>query len=438
MPVKTTSRSGVHYWLLALDAHGHERTDDPDGPISRRLIEILEKGSVTDVFILSHGWQADVSAAHQQYDRWIEAMVRCTKDIELMQQVRYKYRPLIIGIHWPSLPWGGEEFETATCSFASPAHDPAQDLIDQYAAKLAETSAARAALKTIISAAIEDIAPENLSAEVREAYLALDREASLRSDGEGADPGADREPFDPDAIYRGAQQSVSFGGADLGGLIAPLRALSFWKMKDRALTFGESAGHRLLFEMQVHCTETVRFHLMGHSFGCIVMSAMLAGPPGGVGVPRSVHSLALVQGALSHWSYCTDIPVAKGRPGYFRPIIEQHRISGAIVTTSSARDTAVGRFYPLGAGARGDVMFAPGTLPKYGAMGAFGARGPGLNVEDMEMGPADCHYQFRPGIVYNLESTRYIARGGGCSGAHNDIAHAEVAHAVWASARGAS
>ena len=37
-------------------------------------------------------------------------------------------------------------------------------------------------------------------------------------------------------------------------------------------------------------------------------------------------------------------------------------------------------------------------------------------------------------FVYNLESSRYIREGGGLSGAHNDIARPEVAHAVWQAA----
>ena len=156
----------------------------------------------------------------------------------------------------------------------------------------------------------------------------------------------------------------------------PLRVLSFWKMKDRGRRFGETGGRSLLDELQRVTSETVRFHLMGHSFGCIVVSAMLAGP-GGRALARPVHSAALLQGAFSLWSYCSDIPVARGRPGYFHSVVEGGRVAGPIITSQSTFDTAVGRFYPLGAGAARQVDFAPGQLPKYGAVGAFGLRGPG-------------------------------------------------------------
>jgi hypothetical protein len=56
-------------------------------------------------------------------------------------------------------------------------------------------------------------------------------------------------------------------------------------------------------------------------------------------------------------------------------------------------------------------------------------------VEDLAILPADAAYRFKPGWVYNIESSRVICRGEGSSGAHSDIAHPEVAHAVWEAAR---
>ena len=177
----------------------------------------------------------------------------------------------------------------------------------------------------------------------------------------------------------------------------------------------------------------VRFHLAGHSFGCIVVSATLLGRPDGA-VLRPVQSVALLQGALSHWSYCDDIPSARGQAGYFHRIVAEGRVRGPIVVTLSEWDSAVGRLYPIGAGAKRRVSFAPGELPKYGALGAFGARGPGLEIVDQEMLPADADYHFEPGCIYNLESSRFIRHGDGLSGAHSDIAGVEVAHAVWQAA----
>jgi len=110
-------------------------------------------------------------------------------------------------------------------------------------------------------------------------------------------------------------------------------------------------------------------------------------------------------------------------------------IAGPIITTQSEFDTAVGRFYPLGAGIRQQVAFVPGELPTYGGLGTFGARGPGLEIVDLKMLPADGSYPFEPGVIYNLESSQFIREGGGPSGAHGDILRPEVAHAVWEAVR---
>jgi hypothetical protein len=315
--------------------------------------------------------------------------------------------------------------------------NPVEALIEQAAERIADTPAARAALRTIFTAAGEDIAPSTLPPEVRMAYEVLDREAALGDEGVAAAPGADREPFDPELYYRAAQQDpISFGAFGTGGILSLLQQLSFWKMKDRARQFGETGGFELLTALQQAVPEerNVRFHLMGHSFGCIVMSATLGGPGGRGALVRRVDSVALVQGALSLWSFCSAIPMTPGLAGYFASVVADHKVAGPLLTTQSEFDTAVGELYPCAAGVARQVVFAPSELPKYGAVGAFGIRGPGPDVLDLEMLPASGTYKFAPGKIYNLESSRYIREGGGLSGAHSDIAHAEVAHAVWQAA----
>ena len=433
MPTQSTP-GGIPYHLIAFDAEGRERTDDPSGTMSKNVLAALRSEPVTDVFILSHGWQGDLPSALRQYDRWIDAMGACAADRAAIAKARPGFHPLIVGLHWPSLAWGDEELSGGNVSFGAPGASPVDDLVEKYAARLADTVPARAALRTVIEAALNDIAPDSLPPEVRAAYVALNTEAGLGSGGEGAQPGADREPFNPDRVYEAEQQGVSFCWPSLGGLLAPLRTLSFWKMKDRAKSFGENAGFHFLTQIQQTVGANVRVHLMGHSFGCIVVSSTLAGPGGNGQLVRPVNTLALIQGALSLWSFCSEIPSKPGCPGFFRSIVDGGKVSGPIITTISAKDTAVGRYYPIAAGARGDVQFAPGELPKYGGVGSFGARGPGLNIVDLDMQPAAAAYQFAPGQIYNIESTRYICDGGGTSGAHSDIAKPEVAHAFWSAA----
>jgi hypothetical protein len=445
MPIRIVPGFGLTYYLVCVDSTGAERLDDPDGVNGRmipRITEVLAGEPYTDVFLMSHGWMGDVPAAIRQYDRWIGAMATCKDDLARASQVRPGFKPLLVGFHWPSLPYGDEEMAAGSgTSFSTPGVGGAAGtdtalLIEAYADRIAGTPAARKALETIFAAAAIDTAPPELSRDVADAYRVLDREAGLGAGGPASGPGGDREPFDPDAAYQTAleESEVSFGSFGLGPVLSILQNLSFFKMKDRARLIGETSVHMLLATLQDAAKKSgrdVRFHLMGHSFGCIVMSAALAGPPGKA-TADPVHSGFLAQGAVSFWSYCTDIPHAKGNPGYFRSIIDARRVTGALVTTQSEHDTAVCKMYPLAVGVHGDVAFAPGDFPKYGALGAFGARGPGVNAVDLKMLDSNQPYSFERGNIYNIESSKYIAEMQSLgSGAHNDIAHPQVAHAMW-------
>lgn len=436
MTIETVTGSDVQYYLVSYDKDGKERADDPDAPggtLSGVVKETLASQPITDVFFMSHGWKGDVPAAKEQYDKWIGAMLECHADRERVRQVRPGFRPLLVGLHWPSLPWGAESLEASAASFA-PGQSPIEAWVDDAADKLADSDRAKAALRTIFTAALDDISPPALPEEVVDAYKVLQEEAGLVAEGSAGAPGADAESFDPEQRYQDELSDVaSFGGVPgVGGLLSVLRQLSFWKMKDRARSFGESGAATLLRELQgLAGAREVRFHLMGHSFGCIAVSATVAGAGGDAALVKPVHTMFLVQGALSLWAYCSDIPVAKGKSGYFNSVVRRQKVTGPIVTTQSEHDTAVGRLYPLAAGLKRQVVFAPGAFPKYGALGSFGARGPGVSVVDAKMLPSDGSYGFVGGRTYNLESSHVIREGEGLSGAHSDIARPEVAHALW-------
>lgn len=218
----------------------------------------------------------------------------------------------------------------------------------------------------------------------------------------------------------------------------PLRQLSFWAMKDRARRIGESGVHDLLVTLQ-QAAPRARFHLMGHSFGCIVVSAAITGRLGhgdtASRLPRPVHSLFLVQGALSLWSFAQAIPYPPGAPGYFRPIgVAPALVSGPVVTTRSTFDRAVGTFFPLAARLGHDRLLG-GELPEFGAAGAFGLQGlPAGQTADLPVLNADARYGFDAGRTYNIDASTVICHGRGPSGAHCDIAHPEIAHIFWQAA----
>ena len=437
MPVHTVPQTETTYYLIAYDRDGAERPEE-GRRLSDEVVTTVTEEPVTDVIILSHGWNGDLRSARSQYDRWIASMLDCADDRARAASTAAGFRPLIVGLHWPSMAWGDEELGGASfaAGSASEAGGPrtVDELVDAYADRLVGTPAAREAIRTIVDAALVDVAPATLPPDVRAAYETLDRETGQQALGDGAAPGDDREPFDPEQTYQAAlleEQVTAYGLAGLGGLLAPLRTLTFWQMKRRACRFGETGAAGLLRRLQasVPVGRLVRFHLMGHSFGCIVVSACVVGDR--AEEPATVDSLSLVQGALSLWSYSPEIPMVPGRAGYFHELVAQRLVRGPVVVTMSQHDRAVGSFYPLGAGIARQVEYLPGQLPKYGGIGAFGARGRLPEVEDLSVGQAHEQYDFRGGVVYNVDCSRVIANGSGPSGAHSDICHPEVAHLVW-------
>ena len=82
---------------IRMDQRAHERTHPAAGRSS---------GPPNHIFFFSHGWQGDVPAAIAQYNRWIKALTDLPAD---MATIGADFKPLWIGLHWPSLPWGDDE-----------------------------------------------------------------------------------------------------------------------------------------------------------------------------------------------------------------------------------------------------------------------------------------------------------------------------------------
>lgn len=500
MPLRHIDEANVDYYLVLFDADGNERQEQDGSLLSTTLKEAVRDG-VTDVFFSSHGWKGDIPAAISQYNSWIGAMAAQTGDLARARALDPDFKALIIGVHWPSLPWGTEnvgaallddtEDESATegqDEFAAEGQAEHAELVDRYAKRIADTPAARTALATILDSADDDqvlaqLAKGELPPYLASAYQTLFGEAGLGLGGATAAPGSDQRAFSPldiitewtSAAAKQAQQDPGehpgVGGQPTVGsqpgaggqpglldddegqpgllaggfvhnakdaLLMPVRQMSFWAMKHRARTVGETGVHALLAELQKSAPDA-RFHLMGHSFGCIVVSAAVAGPLDNGTVtsrlPRPVHSLFLAQGALSLWSFAMSIPYPPEMPGYFRPIGGPPAlVQGPIVTTRSTFDHAVGTFFPLGA-KLGDERLLDDELPEFGGVGAFGIRGTSATTtHDMPVLSASANYGFDAGHIYNIDASTVICHGNWPSGAHSDIAHPQIAHVFWQAA----
>ncbi len=422
------------YTLVVYDENGNEQHDQHGDLGSAKAVNRMQQEASTDVFLMSHGWHGDVPSALDQYNRWTDAMLANGDDLTRLSTLRPGFKPFLLGVHWPSLPWGDEH---AIASFALDPAASAFDPVADYAKRLGDTPQIRAAVQRVFSAIGAATNSASMPPELEQAYLDLDKAVGLGATGVGGSPGDDREPFNPKAVLAAARNShgrgASFGAFSLGGLLEPLRVLSFWKMKDRARTIGEGAGFNLLHTLQQAAGGNVRFHLMGHSFGCILVSAILAGPRPGTIPNAPVQSLVLVEGAFSLWAYALTIPPAPGVTGYFNQVVSSKRVTGPIVAVKSAFDRAVGIFYPLAAAPAQQVSFDM-QLPLFGGVGTFGLQG--LEHKDLTtMLPTSAQYGFQSGQVYNIESSNIIKDvSNAIAGAHSDISHPEVGHVIWQAA----
>ena len=464
MPLRHVGNTEAEYYLVLFDADGNERREADESLLSQRLGEDIQDG-VTDVFFASHGWKGDIPAAIRQYDSWVGTMAAQDRDRALARERYPGFKAMAVCVHWPSLPWGVEDAGAALLDdvdeFAAEQELSNGELVDMYAARIANTDAARSALAVILAGADDpetarQVAKSQLTPDLEAAYQTLFDEAGLSLGGPAAAPGLDHQNFTPATTIStwlpAAQNqpapafspepqpgllSDGFRGAVRDALLMPVRQLSFWAMKHRARQVGETGVHTLLAGLQQAAPGT-RYHLMGHSFGCIVVSAAIAGPitQGAITsrLPRPVNSLFLAQGALSLWSFAERLPFPPNPPGYFRPIdLAPALVSGPIVATRSHYDRAVGTFFPLGATAGNELLLGDGAdLPLYGGVGTFGIQGAGGLDQPLLGAAAD--YRFQRGAIYNIDASEVIRHGGGASGAHSDISHAEIAHAFWQAA----
>ncbi len=441
MPFRQSPSTHTPYTIVAFDKSGAERRDDPDGTngvISARVLAELAQNAPTDVFVFSHGWRGDIAAAVDQYNRWIDAMANLSADAVRMGS---SFRPAWIGLHWPSEPWGEEELggggAFATDASAPPAIAPS-NLLETYLDRLDLTQSLRARelMGIIFRENRVNAGAVVLPQSVADAYTELAALLDYSSGPAGSDPASDNVEYSAEAAFEAMNSTgVAFAGGFVGGLLGPLRQLSFWTMKKRARTVGEGGMHQFVGQLQ-QSASTARIHLMGHSFGCIVVSSICNGPKGTTALSRPIDSLALVQGALSLWAYADAIPSTGGR-GYFNGMMRRPGVKGPIITTRSVHDTAVGVFYPAAVSLiLQDPSFAINpTLIKWGGIGTFGIQG-FTGAMDLPMQPETADYHFEPGKLYNLEASKFIKKMQGASGAHSDIDGPQVAHAIWQAAYG--
>lgn len=416
---------------------------DKDGRLERPVA--LPNG-VTDLFVVSHGWNNNAEEARGLYTRLFTNFVAVAQANDLAGRT-----PAIIGVIWPSKafdelvavaeapggPSGGaslggsdaasqgaleEKLDRMKALFTSTAERQTLDEARALVPDLEDKASARRAfvdkIRSLLDPAAanrEDASDTFFKEDGNELMknLKLD-EADLEGDLQAAGGGASMMPgggASAVGVISGAAGITSFLSGFKAAAMNVLNFTTYFEMKARAGTVGAAGVGPLIDRL---APAVARIHLVGHSFGGRVVAAAAASSTN-----TKIASMSLLQTAFSHNGF------SRAKNGFFRTVVDRRRVNGPILVSHTKNDKAVGLAYPLASRINGDRAAAFGDEhDEFGGLGRNGA-------QQMESGetivgrlqPVGSAYAFQPGKFFNLEASDFIK-------GHGDIAGKEVAHAI--------
>jgi hypothetical protein len=453
------------FWILTFDKNG-QPTDVR--AISRFIAEVKQEG-ITDLFIFSHGWNNDRSAATKVYQDFFGEMSKLLED-QRFSRKNPAARIGFAGVIWPSILWPDDiasasmrtvarEGGGGAAGFAGgPADVVAQASPQEINQELkkAYDDARQQSLVDSLTALLETQASDKVALNEFQAKLAelLGSEATDASVdrkqpdyAEGAMDGLSAADW-RELLEALGDEAMRLGWAEGGGAVGlgdpfkklwagakgALRVATYYQMKQRAGIVGrEGLGGIVLTQLMSDDASAARVHLLGHSFGARLVSFSLAGLPVSVTRAKSpVKSVFLLQGAFSHYAFADHLPHDTTRAGALKGMAD--RVDGPMLTTHSLKDLAVGLAYPAASFLnREDAAAMVDQERRWGAMGHDGAQAVDAGNETLAV-PGTL-YPFQKGKWLNLDGNTVIIHGGLPSGAHCDIVHP---HTAWAALAGAA
>ncbi|MEW1548964.1 serine-threonine protein kinase [Streptomyces tsukubensis] len=449
---------------------GFDRDGDVDPEQRHRLLGL----EVTDLVMFAHGRNHSPAAARELYEGFFAA---------LPGLVGRGVRPGFAGVGWPSMvfpdepPAGGEGLDsTVQQSLVSlfPGH---RETVARLGALLAERPDSAAAVTEfgrlarrlaeapaggLESACFTDDLPgdeQGPSALLFEDPLSLCRRFAgvlERLGSEAAGAGLPGTPGPGGADPRHGWPGHGVPGSPVPGRGVPwhdgagpagvcrasgaprvwrgarelLRQTTYYALKRRAGAVGELGLGPLLGQL-ARSRPALRVHLVGHGQGARLVAFALRGLPDGV---RTVKSVTLLQGALSHYAFAGALPHAPGRSGALRAM--EHRVDGPVVACHSRYDSALGALYPVASAPAHDghsPVPAGSGDPRWWAMGHSGIGGVDGMVR-LALDKALAEGLPRSGCV-SVDASSVVREGAPPSGAHADVCRPELARLVVAAGR---
>jgi hypothetical protein len=328
----------------------------------------------SDVLVMSHGWNNTMSDARSLYERFFTQLCQA-KGFDAK-------RFSVIGILWPSEKFAAaDEIPGGAAALNNPGA-----FADGLLAQLPKGDADEEGMQELFEMPGDELLD-----------LLAQSPAAPRPDGDDGEGGAQ-------GIFSGIKQAA----LDLANVT------TYYKMKARAGIVGNGAVYEMLNGIQTASPE-VRIHLIGHSFGCRVVTSAAAK------VAKPVASMTLLQAAFSHNSFSPDYD-SKHKPGFFRDVIVGKKVSGPILISHTVKDLAVGLAYAVASRiARQNASAVGDANDPYGGLGRNGAQKTPEAVDGLLEG-ITAAYSFGPGI-FNLKADSIIM-------AHGDIVKPEIANAL--------
>lgn len=415
----------IPYYVIPFDKQGR-----CDGPQTRaHLIEAVRNGLYTDVFIFSHGWNNDWTVATKRYEDFMNGYIGMRRMHGLA--VTNPYRPLLVGVFWPStaLTFGVSEagpqiaagdpeaIDRAVAEERTAVREVAEQLPEQNVNRFYELSQKDTLLEVEARELAGIVQPLYATGrdEVPEAGAPTPEEIIGAWRGLSPQP-EDLNDFGTTNAPADGPQTAGFG--DVLRKFDPrkiIRMLSVWQMKDRAGTVGARGVSPLLRDLlsaDQTSQQPARLHLIGHSYGAKVMLSAIAV---GSAPSRKIHSLLLLQAAVSHLCFADQVPDTT-RPGGYRSVLE--RVKAPVLSTFSAQDFPLTKTFHIALRRSedlGDAQIASDEPPSvYAALGGFGPRRAAEKLLDIHDVKQAYDLSGAPPII-GLRATRTISGHGDIS-----------------------
>ena len=418
------------------------------------LIDGLKQHKVTDLFVVSHGWNNDPKEAHALYQ-------------ELFTNVKAQEQTVgtsgrtfaVAGVIWPSKKFDVADDKPNAASLGNGVsrlrnqvdtlaaflgagssgakHKKELDRAKELIAQLEKSGDARREFSEIIVGLLPDSVGEeggwHLNERVAGAMIADDRllkqlgspPPKVATGGGGGSTSMGHKPAAGGHVFEGAAGLGDFFKGITAGASNLLNYVTYYQMKERAGTVGRGGVNEAIRRVRADLPN-VRVHLVGHSFGCRVVTAAATGQatkPNGF-----VDSMTLLQAAFSHYAFSGKFDDSN-KPGFFRNLITESRVAGPILITHTRADKAVGLAYAIASRVAGQIAADMGDQnDPFGGLGSNGAQKT-TEAKNANLPKAGTAFAAQPakGSITNLLADGLIS-------SHGDVRSPSAAHAVLSAA----